>query len=460
MTLSSNIRVDEYSGRICSAALLFHFLMLFVQTSNLEFLLPRVLLAGNIAQVTLVSIPIIILFLKSAPHLSPVVNEMSEERSAWKKAAWTCCAYGVMLTISSLHTIDGALTLSQIYLIPATIFSLTFCAPRLMKQSHYRALFFSIISLMLAHSLLTLCIMLTGIEQIGGVSVVSESGRSKHFLGYNLFPSNGFFSNANSIGSFLMYIPGMILAGGIFGLGKVQKLILNTIIIASTIASFCRAAILTVLCSTILPAVPARKKKASIAIAITAVSLALAFPVFSPILDAFDPNARLVSKHGSPVFQQQWRANEARATLEDRAQIWTHMVRSLDARHLLMGYGLYGINYNGKTPHNFLLANLVYYGSAGLTCIILLLLNLCLQVIRRTRHNQQLMPLAASLAAVLCIHGQFEYILTHPLFFSNSMFWLLIGFTCFAPLSTSTASEESNKAASDIDKQVKILAKS
>ncbi len=414
-------RMAEYPcwSVLACAAMTAHCLVLALQSSTIAYIVPQALYKHDIFHVATTGLLILLAIIKS-------ILSKSDRRSTppyWRPAfAWSLIytALVILSSISQIVDVPGALHLA---LIPLTISSFLFCAPLLMTTTHYRIIFTILLAYFAIHDVVTLT---------SPHSAISASGRSKYFFGLDLHIKDSWYSNANTIGSFLMYWPAIIFSGMTF-IPKALQGAIGALAIAPLFMTFSRAPQLTAALA-LIPPVSCRLKKAPLISTICLLALcAWMYHLTAPILtpSAIVPKGHRLSVH-SPEYKMQYRANEAKEPIAERTAVWKCVIEQMKQNGIILGHGPIQAAYKNLSPHNFILANLAYYGIFGLSSLICMLCLCSMAVWHRTRTNLALMPVATLLLSVICVHGQLEYVLTYPLFFSNSIFWILLGFAAFA----------------------------
>lgn len=416
---------------IVKAVVGIHLLFLLLQTSVVgQHFIPPFLLFANWFQLALIFTPILLYtFATKAKTADRDLNY----------TASLIVIYGLLVLLSSLRTPPAIEYFSQVILVPAGIYSLTVCAPKLMKSKDYHFVFCALTLVLVLHSLLTFAFMVLGTHKFLGQNVADGAGRTKYFFGMHFPHTDGLYANANAIGSFLMYFPGLLVAQLAFCRAGLSRWLCSTSLIIITAAlalTFSRGPQLSVLLALAFPALALRKHAPVKSILSCFILALLAGIIISPALSPAQVENKSLSRFfTSSGGESHYR--EAHEPLVERGKIWREMLSETGQSWL--GVGLMKKSYSGLSPHNFLLANYVYYGFCGLLSLILLLCFVAIKMVKRVRQYPRLLPLAGTLLAIAILHGQFEYVLTHPLYFSNSMFWLLVGFVCFAELEPSAA---------------------
>lgn len=408
---------------VCAAAITAHFLILFFQSSLIcGDVIPACLLSANWLHLVLLSIPVV-LFVFSGKGKSNLPED-------WLKGAAVLGLYAIIVFLTSSASIKDLSYFSQIVLVPLTIFSLTFCAPIMMRRRGYIIFFATSSLLVIFHTLLTITLMIIGTRSVWHHNILNGSGREKYFLGLTLPHTEGLFDNANAIGSFLMYFPGVILswANLMEPKRRAPLYVAFAIVFLGLFLTFSRGAEITALAALIIPALVLARKAPARGIVTTTLLLVLIGSILSPMLE---PPARVEAGErlatGTAEYQKQSRANEAREPLAERTKIWSDLLMETKSEQVITGVGLQNKTWRGLSPHNFYLANFIYFGIGGLALILLLLAIFARRITYIVRSQPALLPVAGTVLSVVLIHGQFEYVLTHPLYFSNSLFWLLIG---------------------------------
>ena len=402
-----------------------HLLLLVFQSSLIcDLVVPAFMTDGNVFHVVLLTLPLVavLCLLPSRPDL---------KKPGWQQALLCGLVYTALVVFASAHLCSDITDWSQVVLIPLTILSMTFCAPLLLARRAYRCIFWCLAVLFAIHTFFVISCMLTDTTSVFGRSLVQGPGREKDFFGLILPKVDGLYSNSNTLGSFLMYLPAVLLSEAmIVGrfLSSAATLLLS-IISLGLLGSFSRGAQLTVLLGGLFPAVQLSKRSRVLSIVISIFLVALMVITMQPSVN------RSSQSHLSDVRTS---SGEDRAVADSditsgRFDLWRKALADI-GRSPVLGTGYTGDDSGAESPHNFLLANLLYFGCLGTIALVSMLALLGRNIQQRLREYPALMPVAGVLAAVILIHGQLEYVLTYPLFLSNSMFWFLLGYVAFANL--------------------------
>lgn len=401
---------------IVLVAVLLHLVLLLVQSSILgDVVLPRFLYAKNVFHVILIALPLFALII---PGL------WRSRGKYWTVAGSLALLYASIVIGSSANTCSDVASWTQVFLVPGTIISLTLCAPILMGQKSYRFIFWILALVLALHSLATFCFMLNGTESIWGRSLIDGPGRAKDLFGVRLHHTDGLFSNANAIGSFLMCFPAILLAElALIRSGPALFAIVPVLgsIIGALALTFSRGAQLSVLVGLLFPALYLKKYSKKLSLTLSTGLLVVAVFVLAPPVP--------LAANSSSMEKEQ--VVVKRDPLSGRSDIWKQVLIQEEDRPVL-GVGLLNKTYDGMSPHNFVLANYVYFGVFGLAALLAMLLTLAIKAVQQVKARpKELLPIVGILAGTVFVHGQMEYVVSFPLYFSNSMFWLLLGYVCF-----------------------------
>lgn len=407
-----------------------HLCLLIIQSSVLgSTLLPHALVSSNLLHVGLIATPI---------GVVAILGLWRNTGKTWRAAALLTILYGFIVGLTSLlsGTEHSASYISQLFLVPATIFSLCLCTPLAMERKDFLQILWLLAAILTAHSLLTFWFMIRETHYFLGHDITSGAGRAKQILGFSFHHTDGLYTNANTIGSFLMFFPAILISEAARVLGSAspqaaRRRVLPAVafclaLICTAVAlTFSRGAQLTVLAGLLFPAIAlatrAPWKSAGSCAALVVLALFVITPPGDPATETL--TSSLTMQSSAPITGGHER-------LSGRLEIWKALGSS-SLNTPLTGVGLMCKSYRGLSPHNFLLANFLYFGAGGLLALLALLLTLASALVSVIRQHHELIPIAGILAASCLLHGQFEYVLTYPLFFSNSIFWFLAGYACF-----------------------------
>ena len=412
-----------------------HLLVLVFQSSLFcDLFIPAWMTDGNIFHLFILALPVV-----STLCLLPSSQVL--KKPGWLSALLCGLVYAAVIVFSSAHLCSGISDWSRVVLIPLTVLSLTFCAPLLLTRSAYRSIFWILAVLFALHTIFILFCMVTDTTSAFGRSLVQGPGREKSLFGLILLRTDGLYGNPNTLGSFLMYLPAVLLSEAMIAgrfLSSAATVLLS-IVSMGLLGSFSRGAQLTALLGAMFPAVQLSKRSKVLS---TVASLFLvSFMVF-----AMQPSMNSSRQTGQSKALATTAGIDTVAVSEvssGRSDLWRKTLERID-RSSALGTGLVGADSAEGSPHNFLLANLLYFGCFGTISLIAMLAVLGKSIWNRTRQYPELMPIAGVLAAVLLIHGQIEYVLTYPLFLSNSLFWFLSGYACFSSFDLGSRTEQRN----------------
>jgi hypothetical protein len=268
--------------------------------------------------------------------------------------------------------------------------------------------------------------LLTGVMAVVSVcSVIDVIVRPAQILGLPLFSSGGrgfglgatrLFYNPNAIGSFVQFFPALILARLALDEAdgwprpsrspwRAAALAVISIHLALTFSRSSQLVALLSLTPLVVRVRPAVRRRLLIVAGPAAVVLGAA-SVLNPVL----------RRHAA-----EW------LSFEGRWALWSAFGPSIRQAPIL-GTGLFGTYANGQTPHNVFLAQLVFFGSVGLAVFLAMMVVFA----RAVRAGLGRAPcvsrqLVACLLVAALGQGVVEYIVSFPLLFSNSMFWLCLG---------------------------------
>lgn len=314
--------------------------------------------------------------------------------------------YGSLVVVSTAYQAVpvASIRLVESLLVPATILSLAVCLPRILRPAEYRVLFGILTVVLATLSIVSLSLVMTG---------------SSHFLGRELMhwgdyrggslASSGLYGNPNTLGAYLAFFPAIIVF--LMYTGKRYLLlyvVAFTLVAGNLTLTFSRSS-LGVAFVSLLPLVwVLARRRMRVAGALAGV-LALVLVVGSATAEFRNYVARGL-------------------TLGERGVIWQALLPRVAERPAL-GFGLLNVSYTGETPHNVYLAQLLYYGCAGFLAFMTMFAAFGRRVYSSLVELQG-RPEAWVLTALLvgaAGQGMVEYIITYPLFFSNSLFWLILG---------------------------------
>jgi O-antigen ligase len=341
-------------------------------------------------------------------------------------------AWEVFCTLPKVHTVDR---MCEMILSPLTIFALLLCAPCVLERVHYRGILLFFSGILALHTLAVVWIMLTGDTTYFGRTLMGTDGRPKIVGGMEFLQTDGIFRSPNGIGSFLSLFPGILLAEILTAKRKFRAPLLAAAVVIGIglFLSFCRAAQAAALVGLLIPLIVFLKQ-------LPVKRMLLGAPILLGTIFACLPDHHQSEYIKSALCQHlgggvhHVAAFLAHTISTRRTEIWLAFFRDWQT-HPVFGYGLLGVDYQGLGPHNFLLANLVYFGIPGALLVVALLAVATNRVWSRWRECPEvLVPIGGALAALVVVHGSVEYSITYPLYFTNSAFWLLLGYACFTQL--------------------------
>ncbi len=344
-------------------------------------------------------------------------------------------AWVVFCTLPSVHTINRT---CELVLSPLTMAALFLCLPAILERRHYRSIFLMFSAVLALHTLCVAWIICTKNPMFFGQQVIDRTNGHPKILGRIHLPNtDGIFISANGIGSFLALFPAILLSEFLAAPHKFKAplAVTNAIVCLGLMLSFCRAAQASVLVGFLVPAFVFLKKTPIKRVVVCAVILLLTVLACFPDRYQWVFIKSSIGAHAAgPDALQNTTAFVVHTVTTRRTEIWMAFLKYWQAQPIL-GYGLLGIEYQGLGPHNFLLANLVYFGIPGLVLLVALLSLAMRQIVARMReHRELLVPIAGGLGAFMLVHGSAEYSITFSVYFANSVFWLLLGYACFTPL--------------------------
>jgi O-antigen ligase len=320
--------------------------------------------------------------------------------------------YGALVAASTEFNTTGTVPfrLVQAVLIPTTIVSLAICLPSIFSPSGYRTLFRIVIVILSVSSVASLVLMAVGADHVLGREL-------SHWGAYRggRFAASGLFVNPNALGSLLEFFPAIIVYL-IYAERRhvVAHAVAFALIAVHLVLTFSRSAMGVAIVS-LLPLAPGVvRRRRRLAYALAAVALVVLVVVWR--MDSWYLDLDLA--------------------LRSRNRIWSLTLARVQEKPLL-GFGLLNVtlpvnlnvNPGGQTAHNLYLAQVLYFGWVGFVAFI------TMSVAFGRRVYASLADLAGSpgarvlTAALIGVawQGLLEYIITFPLFFTNSLFWIVLG---------------------------------
>lgn len=334
---------------------------------------------------------------------------------AFEVVFYWLAAYGAAVFASTVINVEPLTEtrVLQALLIPITVLSLGVALPAILTIDDYDLLFRGVIAIFIFSAVVSLGLVITHRSSLLGHPLVVQPDHRGGSLG-----AAGLFTHRNTIGSFLQFVPVLILAvaarsgsgiePGRHGVMWWIWMAALALVLVHLVLTFSRSSQIVVVLSLLPLLVRIGRARSTVAYAGAAV-LILVLIVGVVRIPEF---AGYVSLGLS---------------LRGREFVWKDvLVRT--AERPILGFGLLNAKFREHTPHNAFLAQLAYFGGVGLTLFVGLLVTFGVVVWRRQRARRDLsswMLFAVVVAALL--QGFVEYVLTFPVFFANSMFWILAG---------------------------------
>ena len=344
----------------------------------------------------------------------------------------TWALYTLWVVFCSLHSVHTTDRLCELILTPLTIVALFLCAPLILERQHYRLILLSFSVLLGLHTLCIAWIMFKNNPEFFGRQVITVGGRPK-FLGPIQLPqTDGIFRSPNAIGSFLALFPAFLLSEFLSAKNNQRyrtMLIATAVLIgAGLFLSYCRAAQASVLIGFLLPAIVFLKNTQARFLVCAAILVTTAIVCLPDQHQWMFMNSSMAEHNIGPEAVRNSTAFVAHTVSSRRTEIWMGFLKHWQ-EHPWTGYGLLGVDYQNLGPHNFFLANLAYFGIPGLVLIVTLLCLAIKQIAGRAINQPRiLIPLLGGLASLILVHGSLEYSISYPEYFTNSVFWLLLGY--------------------------------
>jgi len=294
----------------------------------------------------------------------------------------------------------------ELCLTPLIIFCFVWAVPKALTRRDLEVVLLAIVSLFTAHGLLTAYMVATNTHCLFGQELLCTTGRPQLYWGERGALVTGLFANPNGLGSCLILLPAIAFymatrlqrtgqRAFLFSSGSL--LLLNLLVLMS------RSCSLTTLAGLAVAGVSGKLLKPWVrCVALGAMLLAL----FCGCYAIFD-----------------WRSDNSTCL---RSFIWMGFVDAVLENPF--GSGWNSVAVFNQNPHNCLLANLVYFGFTGFVLLLALFIMLIARAANNCRQDRTSAVLVLSLASMLLIHQSVEYVISYPLLFSNSIFWLLLGY--------------------------------
>lgn len=336
-----------------------------------------------------------------------------------------CIAYGAIAVISTLQSPYTSNTLYLSILAGLNLVALVYCLPKMITKAHYRIIFSAIAAVFVAHAAAELYLIINQSSTFMGRDILWEHGRLKAFPFLKPY-TGGLYTNPNTIACYLILMPAILVH--LFHETK-NKLERATIVISiflllvSLLITFSRASLITAFLGLLpLPVIFLRNRGVPYWLSTTVI---------------------LVGGGLAYVYLQHQTTLPHPFYLSGRNELWSDF-QSIVRHSGFIGSGMFAVSSGGLTPHNFWMANLVYLGVGGFTCMLgwsLCLLRRSLRTLYLYRHIK-IVVLFSALFAFIGVYGLQEYAFTYPLFFANSLSLILIGYLAnFSERANSTGKE-------------------
>jgi len=308
----------------------------------------------------------------------------------------------VIAPTASLH--GTSLTTIEVLMVPLTILAFTWAVPKALQRTTLDSFLAVIVLVFSIHTVFAFLLAVTKTSTIFGYELPIAIGRPQLYWGERGALLTGLFANPNGLASYLLLLPATA-----FGLAAPQpkpkqKLLISCgfLLLIHLLLLMSRASSLTALTGLIVPAIC--RHLSSRQLKIFAWLTGIASLIFIAYTIANWPHDN---------------------SLCLRTFIWQGFLDA--AMHTPFGSGWNSVVVYNQNPHNMFLANLVYFGVSGLLLLIALVVILGARAIALCDKDKTSAFLLCTLAAMVLIHGNVEYVITYPLLFSNSIFWLLLG---------------------------------
>lgn len=333
----------------------------------------------------------------------------------YEAVSYWLLAYGAVVVASTLINVEP-LTESRMIealLVPTTILSLAVALPAILALDDYDLLFGGVIAIFVVSAIVSLGLVVTHRSSLFGHPLMVQPDHRGGSLG-----AAGLYGHRNTIGSFLQFMPVMVIAvatrsgrsarDGRRGVMWWIWLAALALVLVHLALTFSRSSQIVAALS-FLPLIGwAVRARPSIAYAVAAGLVA----------------CLIVAVARVPEFARYLALG---VSLLGREVVWKDvLVRAADGP--ILGFGLLNAEFHGQTPHNAFLAQIAYFGGLGLTLFIGLLVAFGRLVWRRQRERPDpASSLLFALVVAVLLQGLVEYIVTFPIFFANSMFWIVVG---------------------------------
>jgi hypothetical protein len=338
------------------------------------------------------------------------------ERKDWLLLA-IIVLYGLSVIVPSASTHSMSLCTVAVCLTPLAIFCFVWALPKCLTRRDFEVVFLGILSVFTAHALLTACLVATKTHFLLGRELYCATGRPQLYWGKAGALLTGLFASPNALGSYLILLPALAFSMAARWRPSWRRRLLissGALLVVNLLLLMSRAASLTAMSALALAGVSGKGLNAWLrCLALGTIVLAL---------------------FGAGYALFNWRHDNSTCL---RALIWQGFLDALLENPF--GSGWNGVAVFNQNPHNCLLANLVYFGVVGAVLLLTLLTVLMRRAANACREDPASLVLVLSLGSMLLIHASVEYVITYPLLFSNSVFWLLVGYLQLPPAASAGA---------------------
>lgn len=335
---------------------------------------------------------------------------ISVERKDWMLLA-IMVLYGLSVLVPTASTHSMSLCTVEVCLTPLTIFCFAWALPGTLVRKDLEVVFLVILSVFTAHALLTAGLVATETHSVWGQELSCGTGRPQLYWGKRGALLTGLFVSPNALASYLILLPALAYSMAARWRRTWRRTLLiscGTLLLLHLLLLMSRASSLTTLVALAVAGVSSKLLRPSLRLAALG---AMLIALFCACYALFD-----------------WRYDNSMCL---RSFIWQGFLDAILENPF--GSGWNGAAVFNQNPHSCLLANLVYFGVVGTVLLSALLIVLMRRGAQACRGDRASIALFLSIASMLLIHGSVEYVITYPLLFSNSMFWLVLGYLQMAP---------------------------
>ena len=314
--------------------------------------------------------------------------------------------YGASVFAPTFANQSFSMCTMEACLAPLIIFCFAWVLPMALSRKMFEAIFIGFISLFALHSIFTLVLVATGIHSLMGQDLYCSTGRPFLLWSDRGALVTGIFSNPNGLSSYLLLLPAIALTicAGLRAGARRNLLVGSASLI---LAHICFLLSRAVTLSTIT------------ALAVTGV-LERGLPKWLRGLSWLTLIAEIAC---ALYIVLNWRHDNSICL---RSFIWGGFLDAVVSNPF--GSGWNGVVVSNQNPHNAVLANLVYFGVAGALLFIAIVTLLAYRGARMNAAQRHSSLLLLTLLSMFLIHASVEYVLTYPSLFSNSLFWLALGY--------------------------------